>query len=186
MLRFTCTITLSEYRAAAYYGLVLRMRRLILAFLLCVALAAAYLAAGQFGLLPYSPILNFIAAAYFVFLIVQFGRLEMGIYRYAKAKDCLIGVPIEYVFSDTTFTVTIPSLGEKNRYDTASIVCVFEITQSFLVYINEQQFFLLSKASLPKGTEGDLRIFFATHLKERFRSRIFSKANASVGRRFPR
>jgi len=183
MIRFTCTITLSEYRAAVYFGLASRLRRYFHALLFFVLLAAAYLAAAQFGLIGYSPILNFIVMAYLVFLLVQFGRTEMGIYRYSKTKDCLIGVPINYVFSDTAFTVEIPSRGEKNRYDTAAIAVVFEETPSFLVYINAQQVFLLAKASMTKETIGELRVFFSTHLKDRFVSRFFDKANASIRRR---
>ena len=183
MIRVTSTITLREYRAAVYFGLVMRMRRSFQAFFLCLALAAAWFLAAKLGVIGYSPILNYIAAAYLVYLLILFARTEREIARYAKSESSLLGVPIEYVFTDTTFTAEIPSRGEKSRFDVNAIAAVFEETPCFLVYLNGQQAYLLTKASMTRETIGDLRVFFSSHLKDRFSSRFFDRANASIRRR---
>lgn len=182
-MNYKTVLTLPEYRAAVYFGLVMRMRGMIRTFLVLLVLAALYLAAGQFGLLPYSWLLNYIVTAYLVFLLFQFARVERSIYRYSKQPDTLLGVEVIYHFTDTTFTVEIPSRREKNRYDTNAIVMVFEESADFMIYMNASQTFLLPKSSLTEQDRSDLRTFFASHLKDRFSSRFFEKSTRSISKR---
>ena len=182
-MNYNTVLTLPEYRAAVYFGLVMRIRGMIRTFLIIFALSIVYLIAGQLGLIPYSMLLNYIVTAYLVFLLFQFGRVELSIYRYSKNPDCLLGVEIIYRFTDTVFTVEIPSRREKNRYDVNGIASVFEESANFMIYMNAAQTFLLPKSSLTSSDVSELRAFFAAHLKERFASRFFDKSTAAFGKK---
>lgn len=178
-MNYKTVLTISEYRTAVYFGLVMRIRNFLRAFAVICAAAVLYLIAGLLGWLPYTMLLNYIATVYLIVLLFQFARTEISIGRYAKSPDSMIGVEIDYQFTDTTFTVEIPALREKNHYSTDSIAAVFEQSNCFMVYITAEQTFLLPKAALSEADVSQLRTFFARHLKERFSSRFFD--NATVG-----
>ncbi len=180
MLQFTTEITLSDYRSAVRYGMLLRTRR---AWLLAVAVvlgALGWFAAGAFGLVPASALPLYVAAAYLVWMLLRLAQTERDVLRYAKAEGNLLGVPIAYAFTDTVVTVEIESRGEKQRFDPADIVCVYEQSRVFMMYVSADQVFLIPRSQLTERQSGDLRTYFARHLKDRFFSRHFARSTAGL------
>jgi len=180
MLQITATITLPDYRSASYYGMFLRTRRAWLAAIAVLAVSAGYCLAASFGVVPASPLPIYLGAAYCIWMLLCLGGTERQVLRYVRAEGNLLDVPIAYTFSDTVCTVEIESRGETQRFDPAEIVCVYEPSRVFMIYMNAEQLFLLPKSGMTDRQIGELRAFFARRLKDRFSSRFFAKSTVGL------
>lgn len=180
-MKIRTKMAIENYRGAVYFGTVSSLRKFFKGFIFFLVLAIAYLMLGQMGIIPYSQIINFIVTAYLVFMLVQFGRIELAIYRYTKRSDTLIGLDIIYTFNDKYFVVEIPSRNERNNYGVDRVMNVVEISTDFIIYMNASQTFVVPKNSLDAEELSDLRTYFVSHFRDRFSSSSFNKSTKSVG-----
>ncbi|MBR6676963.1 MAG: YcxB family protein [Clostridia bacterium] len=139
-----------------------------------------YLILGQAGVIPYSHIINFIVTAYLVFMLFQFGRVELAIYRYSKQPNTIIGMDIIYSFYNNYFTIEIPSLKEKNNYGIETIMEAVEISSNFILYMNQTQTFIIPKTGMSAEQLSFLRTYLLQNLKSRFSSTVIDRANKAM------
>ena len=179
-MKFTTNMAIENYRGAVYFTTAARLRSLFKGFLISLALAALYLILGQLGVIPYSNLINFIVTAYLLFMLFQFGRLELAIYRYAKSPNTILGIDIIYTFYNNYFTVEIPSLREKNNYTLDNIAEAVEMSTNFIFYISRTQTFIIPKNGMTDEELSSLRTYLLQNLKSRFQSTVLKQANKSM------
>jgi len=179
-MKFHTNMSVENYRGAVYFTTIARLRTFFKGFLFFLAFAILYLILGQAGVIPYSHIINFIVTAYLVFMLFQFGRVELAIYRYSKQPNTIIGMDIIYSFYNNYFTIEIPSLKEKNNYGIETIMEAVEISSNFILYMNQTQTFIIPKTGMSAEQLSFLRTYLLQNLKSRFSSTVIDRANKAM------
>lgn len=166
------TMTLSDFRQATYYGLVLRYRRPILFMVAVVALAALYGILCAAGFFVPNMIVFFVAAAYVIWGLLMLANAERGIQAYMKQPDSVLGCRFTVEIEKYSILIRIPDRKVRAPFPLKKIFCVFEISSEFLIYVNAEQVYLLPKRTLSPEEIVTIREHFRTSLGSRFSSRF--------------
>ena len=196
MLHIKSTLTFNEYRDALRFGTAMRLRRQTIAFVAVVAFEVVYYILGKsLGVVPYISVINALAIAYMLIFLYGVSKRERAAADYVHRKDTLIGRAVEYTFTDTDVTVFVPDTdaksgeeeadapgdsaaegpaesepapGQRSTYTLASLHCVFEMPESFMLCPTISQMFIIGKTALPAEDADALRDFLSAHMGDRF------------------
>ncbi len=164
-------LRLGTYRQAHYYSLVQRYRLAFLITVPAVFLGIAFLLMQLTGLLNFAfPI--YIGAACLVWFLFIAARVEKNIRLYLKSPDCLLGRHFKVRFSPDQVKIIVE---EKKIYVThplSRLAAVFELSNFYMLYVDGEQTYLVSKENLSPEQQALLRSRFAEVLDERFVSRF--------------
>lgn len=169
-------VTLSDFRKATYYGLVVRYRRALLIMLIVLAVGILYAIGAAAGLGQPNYLVFFLAAAYLIWGLLLFAGAERGIKRYIKSPDSLVGCDYTAVFEEHHVCFRIPKRHINASYHTDRLACVFELSSMLLVYVSSQDVFPVPKRALSEEQLVAVRKNFRVRLGERFSSRFEKKA----------
>lgn len=168
-------ITLSDFRKATYYGLVVRYRRALLIMLIVLAVGILYALGAAVGLGQPNYLVFFLAAAYLIWGLLLFAGAERGIKRYIRSPDALVGCDYTAVFEEHRACFRVPERRINASYHTDQLACVFELNSMFLVYVSSQDVFIVPKRALTEDQVAAVRKNFRARLKDRFSSRFEKK-----------
>ena len=166
------TMTLTDFRQATYYGLVLRYRRPILFMVGVVGFALLYGILCAAGFFVPNMIVFFIAAAYVIWGLMMLANAERGIQAYMKSPESVLGCRFVVEIEKYSILIQIPERKVKAPFPLKKIFCVFEISSEFLIYVNAEQVYLLPKRTLSADEVKAIRDHFRKNLGERFSSRF--------------
>ena len=165
-------LTVSDYRASSYYGLVQRQK-------MAFRIMAGVIAVGILSLvfresLPakLGTLLPFLAGAYLIWGILLFAGVERGIRRYVKTPDCLIGRRYRATIDAQQIRFEIPERKVDVSFPVDELSFAFELSALFMLYVSEDKVFLLPKRSLSDAEVRSLRSLLQSRLKTRFISRF--------------
>ena len=138
------SISAGDYRAASYYGLVMRNRRSLKITALFFGLFVVYAILTAVGFLPLHPMLKLLGFFYLLWLLFLIGSVEKGIFSYRNSKDSLIGE--KYRLTKQGYHLQIELPAKNFRYSTAiKKITAFELRSIFLLYVDAQQVFIVPK-----------------------------------------
>ena len=166
-------LRLGLYRQAHYYSLVQRYRLAFLITVPAVLFGIACLIMQVTGVLSF-PFPIYIGAACLVWLMLVASRVEKNIRLYLKSPDCLLGRHFKVIFRPDEVKIIVE---EKKIYVThplSRLAAVFELSSLYMLYLDGQQTYLVSKENLSREQQLLLRDQFAAVLNERFISRFLS------------
>ncbi|MBP3735763.1 MAG: YcxB family protein [Lachnospiraceae bacterium] len=163
-------ITPADYRAAAYYGLLARNRRIILFAGSFAVMALFYAILGQLGVISVGPWVYAVGIAYVVWAALMALNMERGIRTYMKSKDCLIGVPYYFTFAGERIRFHIPAQNVRRELSVKKLT-VFELRSVFLLYENAQQAYIVPKSAFTPDHISQMRAAFRKMIPDSFRSK---------------
>ena len=167
----TYQITVSDYRQACYYALANRQyRSLRFLLLLFGATLISLLTADMWPQgREFTALLAVIGA---VWLLTLFARMEKGISRYLKSDQNMIGCTYTVTLESHRITVKVPQKKVNFTIKVNELAAVFELSREFMIYINEQDTYLLPFRALTPEQLAEVKDTFRRHLGERFTERI--------------
>ena len=165
------TITLSDFRKANSYALAQRNRLGFKLFLVVLAVAlfcwiTSVIGVFSLGTLPY-----FIALGYTVWMLILLGTQELRIRKYLRSPDCFLGPETHASFFDDMIRIRIPSKKIDVHFQIKNLNWVFELYDIYMLYVNEQNSYIIPKRGLSDMQKTSLRNNFSRQLGERFISR---------------
>ena len=168
-------LNISDYRKAAYYGMVQRNRKTmrIAAFVLLAVISYVIFTQISGGQLQY--IILFAAGGYLVWMLLQFARQEREIHSYIKSQDSILGKEFEMDFDKKHFRVVMPEKGVDNTFEIGKLAIVFELSELFILYASVKDAFLLPKRALSEAEIRWLRERFSALLGSKFESRFMKR-----------
>lgn len=171
----TFQLILSDYRKAAYYGLVQRNRKAmrIAAFVMLAVLSYTIFMLISGGELLY--ILIYIAGAYLIWGLFLFAKQEREIRSYLQNKDNVLGKDFEMRFDGKSMRVRLQEKGVDNTFEVRKLAIVFELSELFIIYATQKDAYLLPKRALEEEQVKQLRTMFTTQLGDRFESRFLKR-----------
>ena len=169
-------VTLSDFRKAAYYGLVVRYRRALLIMLIVLAVGILYAIGAAVGLGQPNYLVFFLAAAYLIWGLLLFAGAERGIRRCIKSPDCLIGCDYTAVFEEHRVSFRVPERRINASYHIDRLACVFEMSGMFLIYVSSQNVFIVPKRALSAEQIAAVRKNLRAQLRNRFSTRFEKNA----------
>ena len=174
-------LRLGMYRQAHYYSLVQRYRLAFLITVPAVFLGIVFLLMQLTGILSF-PFPIYIGAACLIWLILIASRIEKNIRLYLKSPDCLLGRHFKVIFRPDEVKIIVE---EKKIYVTHSLsrlAAVFELSGFYMLYLDGQQTYLVSKENLSQEQQELLRNRFAAVLSDRFITRFRSVSQKAENR----
>lgn len=167
-------LSLRHYRMARYYGLLQQYRLAFLITIPAIFIGTGCLMGQLLGLFRFSlPI--FVGAACLIWLLLIASRVERGIRVYMKQPDCLLGRRFKVQFQPKLVKIIVE---EKKIYVThalADLAAVFELSGMYMLYVDAQQTYLVSKEAISREDQLRLRNLFQSVLPDRFVSRFLKK-----------
>ena len=160
----------TDFREASYYALFLRKKtgfRLAAAVLLSFFVYAVLCVNGVFEM---EPLAAFVAAAYLIWCLLQLASAERAILRYTKAPDSLIGAEYIAVFGHRHFSISLPVRDFHLSGEISDLTFAFELTHCFLLYVTDQQMFIIPTRNMTTAEAETLRHLLSTTLTSRFHS----------------
>ena len=159
------------YRQALYYGMIQRYRLAFLITLPAIFLGLAFLPFKVTGTLDFMlPV--YIGAACLIWLLLIASRVEKNIRLYLKSPGCLLGKHFKVRFQPDQVKISVE---EKKIYVTHSLsklAAVFELSGFYMLYVDGEQTYLVSKENLNEEQKDLLRSHFVNMLEDRFISRF--------------
>ena len=160
-------ITVADYRQASYYGMGLRQYKSLRVLILMAG--AAFLSLCTSGVWDRGMELGvFLGAACLIWLFTIFGGAELGIRRYIKQKDTMIGCRYDVTLESHRIRFQVPERNVDISIKTGSLAAVFELNRQFLIYTSLQDAYILPFRALTEEQKEDLRSNFRYHLNQRF------------------
>ena len=177
MEKLNCTfaVTIPDFRKAFYFGMVQRHKKAFRIFTIIFGLALLYFIGSLLGMGDPNVLVFFIGTAYLLWLLIILGNAERDIRKYIKSKDCMLGKKYTLTI-DAKNHIKIDSEEAKTHMETSikKLAVVFEISASYLIYIDGASMFILPHKALEEGQREMLRTLFSTELKENFVSRFLN------------
>ena len=168
-------LRLDLYRQAMYYSLVQRYRLAFLISVPAVFIGLACLLMKLTGVLDFSfPI--YIGAACLVWFILVAARIEKNIRLYLRSPDCLLGRHFKVRFQPDQVRISIEEKKIHVTHSLDKMAAVFELSGLYMLYVDGEQTYLVSKENLNAEEQALLRSRFAEVLGERFVSRFQSRS----------
>lgn len=146
-MSYECTIGMEEYRAAVYYGAMMR-NRLLFRPVVLLPLSAAYLLDVMAKLWPLYPLVLYVLGAYAVAALLLFGRAEHGILQYSRSGNSLLGERVLVRLERAQFIVDIPSREVHFSGELKKLAGVIELKMIYLAYVTAEETFLLPKRGM--------------------------------------
>ena len=171
-IRTKYTVTLTDFRQATYYGLVLRYRMPFLFMAGVIGFALLYGILCASGFFAPNMLIFFVAAAYAVWGLMMLANAERGIRAYMNTSESVLGCRFEAEIGKYGVLFLIPERKVKASFPMKKIYCIFEISSEFLVYVNAEQVYLLPKRTLSPEEILTIRAHFRKELGQRFSSRF--------------
>lgn len=168
-MKFTYTTDMRDFRAASYYGALLRNRMLFWSLLIFLPLVLVYYIGTVLGLWPTYAVVNYILIAYLVWMMLFFGNVERTMLRYTRSKDSMLGVECRVTMDSERIKVDIESRNIYYSTRIAELAGVFELKDIYLVYLDSAQMFIFPKRSIADTAAFEKRI--QRSLKDRFEKR---------------
>ena len=165
-------VSLSDFRKATYYGLVLRHRRPLLIMLVVLAGSLLYYIGAALGLGQANYLVFFLAAAYLIWGIFLFAGAERQIRGYLKSPDCLLSCDYTAVFEEHRLRIRIPQRKIDNSYPLNKLACAFELNDLLLLFISAQDVYIVPKRELSSEQLSPVRENLRSKLNTRFSSRF--------------
>ena len=147
-MRFTYTVQMGDFRAASYYGTMMRNRILFRPLIVLLPTAVLYLVGILAELWGYYPLVGYLLIAYAVGVLVVFGGTERAMLRYARSEQSVIGVETTMEWGKDRLHMEIPSRNTELSFRYADIPGVIELRRVYLIYLSGEQTLLLPKAGL--------------------------------------
>lgn len=169
------TLGIGDYRAAVYFGTAVRHRRALQIFAVVAAVAVLYTMGGTIGLWSIMMLPAYVGLAYGIWLAVLLGRTELGILRFVKKDDQLLGKTMRMSVTEERLTLEIPDRGSRFSVPVRELFLVFETSRFFNIYMDPHQTVLLPISALSAEQRAALRSLFGRKLKERFETRYGPK-----------
>ncbi len=165
-------LSLKEYREAVYFGTL--QQRLFGFRMLAVVMivAVGYAVIIGLGLIPMNPFPFYIAAAELIWLLLVLANAELGIRRYMKTADCLLGKTFDVSFSESSIRVRMPQKKSDILFPIKELYRVIELHDLYMIYVDGLQTYLVSKKPLTTEQQTVIRRNFRTKLGKAFHSRF--------------
>ena len=182
-MKFDYYLTASDYRAALYFGTVVRMQKALrIAFIMC-AISLALAVGGYLRLWPEMKYTLYILLGYFVWFVYLLAVTETTVLRYVKKKDNMLGKQMSVVITEEgMFSLKVEGEQDTIRVPIKNLFLVFENSNMFNIYINEHQTCLLPKRVMGAEDMKTARSLFGRKLKDRFETR-FDDNNEPIKRK---
>ena len=164
------TLSMKMYRMALYYSLVQRYRLAFLSSVPAVILGLLFLFLHLMGIFSF-PIAFYIGGACLIWLLMVAARVEKNIRIYLKDPDCLLGKRFKVQFTAGLFKLSVEHTRIHVSIPLEDLAAAFELTSFYMLYVDGQQTYLVSKEGMSPEEKDLLRSRLRYLLKERFVSR---------------
>ncbi|MDO4494082.1 MAG: YcxB family protein [Clostridia bacterium] len=169
------TVTVSDLRKTAYFGLVRESNKAFLAMFVILAFALVYGIAVYSGLTQANMLIFFIAGAYLIWGLIKFAGAEKRVRLNLKAEGNTIGMETKLTVSKDDMRFEIGGHKIDNRYVIKNLAAVFELAALYMVYLDGEHMFIVPKRGLDDGQKDALRGLLRARLGNRFWTRFEKK-----------
>ena len=165
------TLSMKMYRMALYYSLVQRYRLAFLSSVPAVILGLLFLLLHLMGVFSF-PIAFYIGGACLIWLLMVAARVERNIRTYLKNPDCLFGKRFKVQFTAGLFKLAVEHTRINVSIPLQDLAAAFELTSFYMLYVDGQQTYLVSKEGMRSEEKELLRNRLRFLLEDRFVSRF--------------
>ena len=166
---------LSDYRKAAYYGMVQRNRTGLRLMLVVIGAFIIYVITTLILKVQMMPVTFFVVGGYAVWVLVLCAGTETKIRRYIKDPETLLGKETVITIDRTQVEVEIPEKDIHSKVAVKDLAFVFELTDLYMLYINNQETYILPKRAVAEKEILLLRELFQKTLSAKFFSRFIKR-----------
>ena len=163
------------FRQASLYAMFLRNRNTFRAGVAVVLAVAFYALLASKGLFAMSYLPVYIAAAYFIWMLLLLGREEQRVLRYLKSDSSLLGTEYILRFDEGKLSVDIPAKKFHNAVQISKLASAIEISSVFMLYLSVDQLYLVPTEAMTEGQRTSLRGLLSSRLGDHFYSSIMAR-----------
>ncbi len=165
------TLDVKDYHAAVFFAAAIRYRKLIIIFIAIAIAAIACQLSAMVGLMPPFALPAYIALGYTIWLTLICVRLEHGVLKYSKSKDCILYKEMSVTFAKGCMKVDTPYNGKSFTLALDKLFYAAELKNLFIIYIDPQQSILLPCRALTPSEHTEVRSLLLNALKDSFSTR---------------
>nr|MBQ6241177.1 YcxB family protein [Lachnospiraceae bacterium] len=168
-------LNLRDYRTAAYYGMAQRNRTGLRLMLVVLGAFIIYVITTMILNVQLIPVAFFVVGGYAVWLIILCAGTETRIRRYIKDPETLLGKDTVITIDRAHVEVEIPEKEIRSKVAVKDLAFVFELTDLYMLYINNQETYIMPKRAVTEKEILLLRDLFQKTLSGRFFSRFLKR-----------